>query len=142
MNKRVLVAGSVLAVAVLAVVGAIRSTDPSRHDAASLRAQRANRPFGPMGGPRGGSTFEDLGLTQEQQRRIDEVMRGRMRPTGGQRPDPAQFEAMRQQIDQELRSILTPEQFEKLQASRPSGPPGGLGMGPNGMPPLAGGATR
>jgi Spy/CpxP family protein refolding chaperone len=107
----------------------------AQRDAESLLAQRrAGGSAGPGGGPQG--MMQELGLTEDQQKRMDEVMKD-LRPAmgQGQQPDPSQMQARMEKMRQAMDQILTPEQKKKMESMRPPEMPGGMtpNMGPGAL---------
>ncbi len=75
----------------------------------------------------GGDRFKDLGLSADQQTKLDALMKEERANGGGRNgqsgpPTDAERQAMqarRADMDAKVKAILTPEQYTKYQASRP-----------------------
>ena len=98
--------------------------------ATSGAAQAAPRQEAPAQGRQrggGGDRFKDLGLSADQQTKIDALMKEERANGGGRNgqsgpPTDAERQAMqarRADMDAKVKGILTPEQYTKYQASRP-----------------------
>ena len=98
--------------------------------ATSGAAQAAPRQEAPTQGRQrggGGDRFKDLGLSADQQTKLDALMKEERANGGGRNgqsgpPTDAERQAMqarRADMDAKVKAILTPEQYTKYQASRP-----------------------
>ena len=84
--------------------------------ATSRQGQPNNLGMMPMGNP-----FEDLGLSAEQQTKIDALMKDMPQPTfeAGKMPNPEVMQEKFKEHQAKIDAILTPEQRQKLQTKRP-----------------------
>jgi Spy/CpxP family protein refolding chaperone len=145
MDKKIGIAVGLMLAATAITATYLATNNQKATDAASLKAQRGNRP-GPGG--QANAMFADLGLQPDQQSKLDQIqkelrssMRDRLRPGTGKEapPDFAQMQQQMQAADEKIRSILTPQQLAKFDKKRQemmaNGP---MEAGPMGQRPQGG----
>ncbi|XXF74878.1 hypothetical protein P2318_17540 [Myxococcaceae bacterium GXIMD 01537] len=102
------------------------------------------RPYARPGPPFGGmpAPLRELNLTPEQHAQARAIFERHRTEVENLLHDTfPRVRAAQEEMDRELRAILTEEQarkFDELQARRPRGPPGFRGPPPEGMPPPPG----